>query len=50
MPKIEAARTLEVSISSVKRYVPTYREGESLVPNKRPSSKPKLDERAQEGS
>ena len=46
MPKIEAARTFGVGISSVKRYVASYREGRSLVPKKRPGSKPKLDEGA----
>jgi transposase len=45
-PKIEAARTFGVGISSVKRYVATYREGRSLTPKKRPGSKPKLDEGA----
>jgi transposase len=43
MPKIEAARAFGAGISSVKRYVASYREGRSLVPNKRPGSKPKLD-------
>ena len=42
MPKIEAARTFGVGISSVKRYVAAAREGRSLVPKKRPGSKPKL--------
>ncbi len=46
MPKIEAARTFGVGISSVKRYVATFREGRSLAPKKRPGSKPKLDEGA----
>ena len=46
IPKIEAARTFGVGISSVKRYVMTYREGSSLAPKKRPGSKPKLDEGA----
>src|ERR671933_2918959 len=46
MPKIEAARTFGVGISSIKRYVVTYREGRSLAPKKRPGSKPKLDEGA----
>ena len=46
MPKIDAARTFGVGISSVKRYVATYREGGSLAPKKRPGSKPKLDESA----
>jgi transposase len=46
MPKIEAARTFGVGISSVKRYVATARQGRSLAPKKRPGSKPKLDESA----
>ena len=46
MPKIEAARTFGVGISSVKRYVATYCEGRSLAPKKRPGSKPKLDKGA----
>ena len=47
MPKIEAARTYGVGISSVKRYVATAEAGRSLAPKKRPGSKPKLDEAAQ---
>ena len=47
MPKIEAARTFGVGISSVKRYVATAETGRSLAPKKRPGSKPKLDEAAQ---
>jgi transposase len=43
MPKIEAARTFGVGISSVKRYVAAARQGRSLTPKKRPGSKPKLD-------
>ena len=46
MPKIEAARTFGVGLSSVKRYLATYREGRSLAPKKSPGSKPKLDEGA----
>jgi transposase len=46
MPKIQAARTFGVGISSVKRYVVAAREGRSLAPKKRPGSKPKLDESA----
>ena len=47
MPKIETARTFGgVGISSLKRYVASYREGRSLAPKKRPGSKPKLDEEA----
>jgi transposase len=48
MPKVEAARAFGVGISSVKRYVATTREGRSLAPNKRPGSKPKLDESARQ--
>jgi len=44
--KIEAARTFGVGVSSLKRYVATYREGRSLAPSKRTGSKPKLDEGA----
>ena len=43
MPKIEAARSFGGGISSLKRYVATYREGRSLTPKKRPGSKQKLD-------
>jgi transposase len=46
MPKIEAAKTFGVGISSVKRYVAVARAGRSLAPKKRPGSKPKLDETA----
>jgi transposase len=44
MPKIEAAKTFGMGISSVKRYAAAYREeGRSLAPKKRPGSKPKVD-------
>ena len=46
MPKIEAARTFGVGISSVERYVATSRQGRSLAPKNRPGSMPKLDEGA----
>jgi transposase len=46
MPKIEAARAFGVGVSSVKRYLATYREGRSLAPKKRPGSEPKLDDGA----
>jgi transposase len=46
MLKIEAAHTFGVGISSVKRYVATYRQGRSLAPKKRPGSKPKLNKGA----
>jgi transposase len=44
MPKIEAARTFGVGISSVKRYVATAREGKPLAPKRRRGWRPKLDE------
>jgi transposase len=46
MSKAQAARTFSVSLSSVKRYVDKARRGESLAPNKRPGSLPRLDEKA----
>jgi transposase len=44
MAQSEAARAF--ALSSVKRYVAMAREGRPLAPNRRPGSKPKLDERA----
>jgi transposase len=46
MGESEAARTFSVSLSSVKRYAKLAEEGRPLAPNKRPGSKPKLDERS----
>ena len=46
MTKTEAARAFSVSRSSVKRYAKLAEEGRPLAPNKRPGSKPKIDERA----
>src|SRR5918994_5120709 len=46
MSKAQAARTFEVSLSSVKRYVEKANRGESLAPKKSPGSLPKLDEKA----
>ncbi len=43
-PKTEVARAF--GVSSVKRYVATSREGQSLAPKRRPDSRPKLDEGA----
>ena len=37
MPKIEAARTFGVGISSVKRYVAAAGAGRSLAPKERPA-------------
>ncbi len=47
MSKSQAARTFDVSLSSVKRYVGKVDRGESLVPKKSPGSLPKLDEKAE---
>ena len=46
MSKSQAARTFDVSLSSVKRYVKKADRGESLAPKKSPGSLPKLDEKA----
>ncbi len=46
MSKSQAARTFEVSLSSVKRYVKKANHGESLAPKKSPGSAPKLNEKA----
>ncbi len=46
MSKAQAARTFEVGLSSVKRYVDKARRGESLAPKKSPGSPPKLDQKA----
>src|SRR5918998_5679362 len=46
MSKAQAARSFDVSLSSVKRYVEKANRGESLAPKKSPGSAPKLDEKA----
>jgi transposase len=46
MPKAQVARTFDVSLSSVKRYVRSVREGDSLTPKKSPGRPPKVDEKA----
>ena len=46
MTKTEAARSVGVSRSSVKRYAKLADEGRPLAPKKRPGSKPKMDESA----
>jgi transposase len=46
MSKTQAARTFEVSLSSVKRYVNKADNGESLAPKKCSGSSQKLDEKA----
>src|SRR3712207_5199216 len=45
--KAQAARTFSVSLSSVKRYARTVRQGESLMPKKSPGRPRKLSESAQ---
>jgi transposase len=44
MPKTQAARLFDVSLSSVKRYARMARQGNSLAPKKRPGRTPKVDE------
>ena len=46
MGQSEAARTFDVSLSSVKRYVRKFRQGRSLLPGKAPGKRSKIDERA----
>src|SRR5918994_3789968 len=46
MPKAQAARTFDVSLSSVKRYVNRANRGEPLAPKKSPGSVSKLDDKA----
>jgi transposase len=45
MPKTQAARLFDVSLSSVKRYARMARQGDSLAPKKRPGRAPKVDEK-----
>jgi transposase len=47
MSKAQAARTFDVSLSSVKRYARTARQGGSLTPKKSPGRTRKVDEKAQ---
>lgn len=46
MGQSEAARTFDVSLSSVKRYLRKFRQGRSLSPGKAPGKRPIIDERA----
>jgi transposase len=46
MPKAQAARTFDVSLSSVKRYARTARQGESLTPKRSPGRPRKANEKA----
>jgi transposase len=43
MSKSQAARTFDVSLSSVKRYVKRAEEWRSLAPKDKPGAAPKLD-------
>jgi transposase len=45
MPKVEAARTFGVGISTVKRYASKAPRGESLEPGTAPGKRPKIDEK-----
>jgi transposase len=45
MPKVEAAHTFGVGISTLKRYASKARRGESLEPGKAPGKRPKIDEK-----
>jgi transposase len=47
MPKAQAARLFDVSLSSVKRYARSVRQGGSLTPKKSPGRPRKLNESAQ---
>jgi len=47
MSKAEAARTFSVSLSSVKRYARSVRQGESLTPKKSPGRPRLVDQKAQ---
>ncbi len=46
MPNAQAARTFDVSLSSVKRYASSARQGDPLTPKKSPGRPRKADERA----
>jgi transposase len=45
MPKTQAARLFDVSLSSVKRYSRMARQGDSLAPKRRAGRAPKVDEK-----
>lgn len=46
MPKVQAARTFGVGISTVKRYATRARRGGSLQPGKAPGKPPKMGQPA----
>jgi len=41
MPKAQAARTFDMSLSSLKRYARRVRQGDSLTPKKSPGRPPR---------
>jgi transposase len=45
MPKVQAARTFGVGVSTVKRYATKAQRGEPLEPAKAPGKRTKMDER-----
>jgi transposase len=47
MSKAEAARLFDVSLSSVKRYARSARQGDSLTPKKSPGRPRMVDEKSQ---
>jgi transposase len=46
MPKAQAARLFDISLSSVKRYAKLASQGHTLAVKKRPGRAPKLDQSA----
>jgi|SRR5215207_10194653 len=46
MGQSQAARTFDVSVSSVKRYLKKFRQGRALSPGKAPGKRPIIDEPA----
>ena len=46
MPKAQAARLFDISVSSVKRYAKLASQGHTLAAKKRPGRTPKLDQSA----
>ncbi len=47
MPKAQAARLFDVSLSTVKRYARSVRQGDPLTPRKSPGRPRKVNESAQ---
>lgn len=46
MNRCQAARTFDVSLSTVKRYMRKSRRGQSLAPGKAPGAAPKMDQKS----